>query len=104
MKMTVETPKKETKRKVRHIHVSKLKNGYEVSHEMEPALTKGGQNMSMGYTPPPPSMGFNGNGNMKKAHKQMLAHVADLAAQMHDMPESQPETEQAESTGAASAA
>lgn len=48
--------------------------------------------------PDPAPMPFSG----KKAHKQAADHVANLMAQMHDtaeMPESAPETQQAQPTG-----
>lgn len=96
-KMTVEMPKKKTKSKVSHIHIKRMENGYEVRHEMEPTSSP---NMMMGHGPSPAAMGFNG----KKMRKQMLDHVASLADQMHDMPENEPETAQAEPTGVASSA
>lgn len=82
-KMTVEAPKRKEKRKVSSVHVEKGANGgFVVNHRMEPPKSPGANMMSaMGESQPPTP--FSG----KKAHKQASAHVSQLMAQMHDMPE-----------------
>lgn len=83
-KMTVASPKKSAKRKVSHVSVERGANGgYIVNHRMEPPASPGASMGMSAMGPSQPPMPFSG----KKAHKQASDHVAQLMAQMHDMPQ-----------------